>query len=86
MRKGTGGREDGSTHDRLLPFKKADDFATPNEEYFARCDRMIRIAEKHGLKTPLTRRIVTLIHDIEDGKLPLDRSNLDRLAEAMPKK
>jgi len=43
------------------------------------------IAEKHGLKTPLTRRIVTLIHDIEDGRLPLDRSNLDRLAEAMPK-
>ena len=43
------------------------------------------IAAKHGLKTPLTRRIVTLIHDIEDGRLPLDRSNLDRLAEAMPR-
>jgi hypothetical protein len=30
-RKGTGGRADGSTHDGLLPFQKADDFATPNE-------------------------------------------------------
>jgi 2-dehydropantoate 2-reductase len=43
------------------------------------------IAEKHGLKAPLTRRIVALIHDIEDGRLPLDRANLARLAEAMPR-
>jgi 2-dehydropantoate 2-reductase len=42
------------------------------------------IAEKHGLKAPITRRLVTLIHDVEDGRRPLDRANLDRLAEAMP--
>jgi hypothetical protein len=48
-RTGTGGRADGSTHDGLLPFKTPDDFATPNEEYFARCDGMIRLAAKHGL-------------------------------------
>jgi hypothetical protein len=48
-RRGTGGRADGSTHDGLLPFEKPDDFAKPNEAYFARCDRMIRLAEKHGL-------------------------------------
>jgi hypothetical protein len=48
-RKGTGGRPDGSTHDGLPPFKTPDDFATPNEAYFARCDRMIRLAAKHGL-------------------------------------
>src|SRR6516162_10671114 len=48
-RKGTGGRADGSTLDGLLPFKKADDLATPNEAYFGRCDRMIRLAEKHKL-------------------------------------
>jgi hypothetical protein len=48
-RKGTGGRADGSTHDGLLPFKKADDFATPNPAYFARCDRMIQLAAKHRL-------------------------------------
>jgi 2-dehydropantoate 2-reductase len=44
------------------------------------------IAAKHGLSTPLTSRIVTLIHDIEDGRRPLDLSNLDLLVEAMPKK
>jgi hypothetical protein len=48
-RPGTGGRADGSTYDGLLPFKTPDDFATPNEAYFARCDRMIRLAEKHSL-------------------------------------
>jgi Protein of unknown function (DUF4038)/Putative collagen-binding domain of a collagenase len=48
-RKGTGGRADGSTHDGLHPFKTPDDLSTPNEEYFLRCDRMIRLAEKHGL-------------------------------------
>ena len=48
-RNGTGGRADGSTLDGLLPFKKADDLATPNEAYFGRCDRMIRLAEKHKL-------------------------------------
>jgi 2-dehydropantoate 2-reductase len=42
------------------------------------------IAEKHGLKAPITRRLVSLIHDIEDGHRPLDRANLDRLAEAIP--
>jgi 2-dehydropantoate 2-reductase len=44
------------------------------------------IAETHGLKTPITRRIVALIHDIEDGRLALDRGNLDKLAEAVPDK
>ena len=48
-RPGTGGRPNGSTYDGLLPFEKPDDFSTPNEAYFARCDRMIRLAEKHGL-------------------------------------
>jgi hypothetical protein len=48
-RPGTGGRADGSTHDGILPFKTADDFATPNDDYFARCDRMLRLAEKHNL-------------------------------------
>jgi hypothetical protein len=40
-RTGTGGRADGSTHDGLLPFKTADDFATPSEASFARCDAML---------------------------------------------
>jgi hypothetical protein len=46
---GTGGRKDGSTFDGILPFTAADDLLTPNENYFARCDRMIQLAEKHGI-------------------------------------
>jgi hypothetical protein len=46
---GTGGRKDGSTFDGILPFTVADDLSTPNEKYFARCDRMLELIEKHGL-------------------------------------
>src|SRR5690348_15114389 len=44
----TGGREDGSTFDGIKPFKSGRDFSEPNEDYFARCDRIIRIAAKYG--------------------------------------
>src|SRR5262249_47302183 len=46
---GTGGRKDGSTFDGVPPFTTAGDLATPNEQYFARCDRMIKLAEKQGI-------------------------------------
>jgi 2-dehydropantoate 2-reductase len=39
------------------------------------------IAAGHGLTTPLIDRVVRLIHEIEDGKRPMDRTNLDALAE-----
>ncbi|HEX7841644.1 MAG TPA: 2-dehydropantoate 2-reductase [Kofleriaceae bacterium] len=42
-----------------------------------------QIAATHGLRTPLADRVVRLVHEIEDGKRPMDRSNLDALAEAM---
>lgn len=45
----TGGRPDGSTFDGLLPFTTPDDLSTPNPAYFDRCDRMLRLAAKHGL-------------------------------------
>jgi hypothetical protein len=48
-RPGTGGRPDGSTRDGIHPFKTADDLANPNEAYFARCVRMIRLAGKYNL-------------------------------------
>jgi 2-dehydropantoate 2-reductase len=41
------------------------------------------IATTHGLRTPLVDHIVRLVHEIEDGKRTMDRSNLDTLAEAM---
>src|SRR5437763_352625 len=46
---GTGGRKDGSTYDGILPFKMSGDLSTPNEAYFARCDRMLELAAKHDL-------------------------------------
>ena len=48
-RPGTGGRKDGATYDGIPPFATTDDLATPNEAYFARCDRMMTLARKHGL-------------------------------------
>jgi uncharacterized protein DUF4038/collagenase-like protein with putative collagen-binding domain len=48
-RPGTGGRTDGSTYDGILPFRKTNDLAAPNEPYFARCDRMVQLAAKYGL-------------------------------------
>lgn len=45
----TGGRADGSTFDGLRPFKSGLGFSEPQEPYFARCDRIIRLAAKHGL-------------------------------------
>ena len=48
-RPGTGGRKDGGTYDGILPFTVTDDLSAPNEAYFARCDQMMRLAQKHGL-------------------------------------
>ena len=44
----TGGRDDGSTTDGLKPFAGDFDFSQPDEKYFARCDRIVRLAAKHG--------------------------------------
>jgi hypothetical protein len=48
-RPGTGGRKDGATYDGVLPFTATDDLSAPNEAYFARCDQMMSLAQKHGL-------------------------------------
>lgn len=42
------------------------------------------VAKRHGMATPLIDRIVSLIHDIEDGKRSLARENLALLATALP--
>jgi 2-dehydropantoate 2-reductase len=39
------------------------------------------IAAGHGLTTPRVDRLVRLVHEIEDGKRPMDRANLDALAD-----
>lgn len=48
-----GGRANASTFDGLKPFTTADDLSTPNEAYFARCDKMIRSAARHGITVML---------------------------------
>jgi len=40
------------------------------------------IAEKHGQTAPITRRLVELIHDIEEGRRAMGWENLDVLATA----
>ena len=43
----TGGRPDASTFDGLRPFENDLDFSHPNEAYFARCDRLLKLAAKY---------------------------------------
>ena len=45
----TGGRSDGSTYDGIRPFRVQGDLSTPNPDYFARADQMIRLAAKYGI-------------------------------------
>jgi hypothetical protein len=45
----TGCSADGSTWDGIAPFTTPGDLSTPNEQYFARADEMIRLAGKYGL-------------------------------------
>lgn len=54
----TGGRDDGSAYDGMLPFTgylpggnnlSHFDLSKPNEAYFARCDQMVRLAAKYNL-------------------------------------
>ena len=41
---------------------------------------VVREAQARGIETPLLARLVTMIHEIEEGRRPLDRANIDELA------
>jgi 2-dehydropantoate 2-reductase len=45
---------------------------------------VVEIGLETHVPTPLTARLVEMIHEIEDGKRPLSRANLDELAKAAP--
>lgn len=45
----TAGRSDATTFDGIAPFSTSGDLATPNEAYFARADRMLESAARHGI-------------------------------------
>jgi len=49
----SGGRADASTFDGLKPFATVNDLSTPNEAYFARCDRIIQAAADRGINVIL---------------------------------
>ena len=43
---------------------------------------VVEIGRSLGVPTPLAAKVVSMIHEIEDGKRPLDLANLDDLARA----
>jgi Protein of unknown function (DUF4038)/Concanavalin A-like lectin/glucanases superfamily/Putative collagen-binding domain of a collagenase len=45
----TGCNANGSTWDGIAPFTTPGDLSTPNEQYFARVDEIVRLAAKYGL-------------------------------------
>src|SRR5829696_3140553 len=42
-------------------------------------DPIVQIGEKHGFASPTLKRLVAMIHEVEDGKRALDDSNLNEL-------
>jgi len=54
-------------------------------EVDAQLGPIVAFGQQHGVPTPLTARLITLIHAIEDGTLPLQTANLDELASARDK-
>ena len=40
---------------------------------------VVEAAREHGLATPLNDRLVTMIHDLEEGRRAMSRANLDEL-------
>ncbi len=44
----------------------------------------VHFGRVHGVPTPITARLVGLIHDLEEGRRPLSRDNLGELHAAMP--
>ncbi|HEX3984726.1 MAG TPA: ketopantoate reductase C-terminal domain-containing protein, partial [Acidisoma sp.] len=54
-------------------------------EVDAQLGPIVRLAAEHGIETPVTARLIGMIHEIEDGARPLSSDNLDELARAMPR-
>lgn len=51
-------------------------------EVLAQLGPIVAVAAKHGVPTPLTARLITLVQDIENGARDLSLDNLTVLAEA----
>jgi 2-dehydropantoate 2-reductase len=46
---------------------------------------IVKTGAQHKMAAPITARLIELIHDIENGKRPLDWSTLDALGEVLPR-
>jgi 2-dehydropantoate 2-reductase len=53
-------------------------------EVDAQLGMVVNLGEQAGLATPLTARLVELIHEIETGTRPLSLETLDELAATSP--
>ncbi|MCB9161828.1 MAG: ketopantoate reductase family protein [Caldilineaceae bacterium] len=53
-------------------------------EVDAQLGPIVTIGASLGVATPLTARLIELIHAIEDGALPMQTANLDELARLLP--
>ena len=54
-------------------------------EVDAQLGPVVEAGRRHGVPTPITAAIVAQIHDIEEGRRPLGRANLDELLAGEPK-
>lgn len=53
-------------------------------EVDAQLGPILRIGEGRGIPTPITRRLIEMIHEVEAGTRPLDWSNLSELEKELP--
>jgi len=53
-------------------------------EVDAQLGPIVETGKAKGIPTPLTKRLIELIHDIEDGRRPLAWETLDALAAVQP--
>jgi len=44
---------------------------------------IVTTAQRHSLSAPITARLITMIHEIEEGKRPMAWANLDELAKVI---
>ncbi|MCB8838352.1 2-dehydropantoate 2-reductase [Aurantimonas sp. VKM B-3413] len=51
-------------------------------EVDAQLGPIVQFGERHGVRAPLTARLIAMIHEIEDGTRPLSADNLSDLAAA----
>ena len=53
-------------------------------EVDAQLGPVVEIGRVHGIETPINARIISMIHEIEEGQRPLDTANLDELDRMPP--